>query len=175
MIWGGADVIIIEIILHSKCNAFESLPPWNHATKVGDHCSKHFLGVECFFPVTKYSYTFTAVETYGEWIALLPPGMSVFFLPELILQCFTYVNEVFFSFNKSGSSLLNSQISFKEAKVINTVSERSLSHRNAYCRISVLKIRQNVWGGCILTWANIDREVVITYVFLHWVWVWASW
>ena len=36
------------------------------ATKVGDYCCKHFLGVECFFPVFKYSYTFTAVETYGE-------------------------------------------------------------------------------------------------------------
>ena len=78
-----------------------------------------------------------------------PLGMSVFFLPELILRCFTYVNEVFFSFNRSGSSLLNSQTSFKETKVTNTVSEGSLSHRNAYCMISLLKIRQNVWGGCI--------------------------
>lgn len=106
-----------------------------------------------------------------------PLGMSVFFLPELILRCFTYVNEVFFSFNRSGSSLLNSQTSFKETKVTNTVSEGSLSHRNAYCMISLLKIRQNVWGGCIPRWANIkiDREVEIMYVFLHWVWVWASW
>ena len=121
------------------------------ATKVGDYCPKHFLGVECF------SLFLSSLTPSQLWRLMVndslyyPLGVSVFFLLELILHCFTYVSKVFFfSFNKSGSSLLNSQTSFKETKVISTVSEGSLSHRNAYCMISLLKIRQNVWGGCIL-------------------------
>ena len=56
--------------------------------------------LRCFFHVTKYSYAFTAVEPYGEWITLLPTGYEGIFLPELILYCFTYVNDVFFFFQQ---------------------------------------------------------------------------
>ena len=80
-----------------------------------------------------------------------PLCISVVFLPESILHCFRYVNEVFFfffffPFNKAGSSLLNTQTSLKETTWGHTHSERSLSHRHAYCMNSLLKIRQNVWG-----------------------------
>lgn len=78
----------------------------------------------------------------------------------------------FFSLSTNQAHLCWTTGSLKETKVISTVSEGSLSHRNAYCMISLLKIRQNVLRGCILRWANIkiDREMEIMYVFLHWVW-----
>ena len=62
--------------MHLNHQSHENIPG---DTKVGDHCSKHFLGVECFFHVPKCSFTFTASVAYGEEIALLPIGMSVFF------------------------------------------------------------------------------------------------
>ena len=84
------------------------------------------IAVNIFLGWNVFSLFLSTLTPSQQWRLMVneslycPLGMSVFFLPELILRCFTYVNEAFFSFNKSGSSLLNSQTSFKETKVKET-------------------------------------------------------